>query len=99
MERLSPGSIRVNSTVVGVAQDDARATLTLADGTQAKGDLVIGADGVRSTIYAALFGETPPSFTHRLAWRAVLPAASLDGISLPANMGSIVGAGPDAGLV
>ena len=96
VERLSPGAVRVNSTVVGIDQDEARATLTLADGTRHNGDLIIGADGVRSVVYASLFGETPPTFTHRLAWRAVLPAAAMEGLALPTNMGSILG--PDRTL-
>ena len=41
-----------------------------------KGDLIIGADGLRSNIRAALNGREVPFFTHQTAWRAVIPQAA-----------------------
>jgi salicylate hydroxylase len=44
-----------------------------ADGHVAEGDLVVGADGIRSSIRALLFGAEDPLFTHVIAFRAVVP--------------------------
>lgn len=41
--------------------------------TAPDGELVIGADGLRSAIRATLNGREVPFFTHQTAWRAVIP--------------------------
>ena len=41
--------------------------------------LVVGADGIRSTVRAALFGPEQPRFTGNVAWRGLVPARALDG--------------------
>lgn len=46
---------------------------THLDAARADGDLVIGADGVRSTLRPALNGAVPAFFTGQVAWRAVVP--------------------------
>jgi len=38
---------------------------------------LIGADGIWSTIAARLRSEQPPTFRHRTAWRALVPAESM----------------------
>ncbi|MEX2489552.1 MAG: FAD-dependent monooxygenase [Pseudomonadales bacterium] len=38
------------------------------------GNALIGADGIRSTIRARLFGEEPARYTGNVAWRALIPA-------------------------
>ncbi len=44
------------------------------EGTPApEADLVIGADGLRSQVRAALNGDTQPFFTGQVAWRALVP--------------------------
>jgi FAD-dependent urate hydroxylase len=50
VDLLGDGVYRFGSEVVGVDQDDASATARLADGRTARGDLVIAADGIHSTI-------------------------------------------------
>jgi len=48
-----------------------------ADGSEYLGDVLIGADGIHSTIRAGLWGEQAPAFTGNVAWRALVPAARL----------------------
>ena len=55
----------------------AGAALLAADGEAFVGAAVVGADGIRSAVRAALFGEPPPAFTGNVAWRALAPAAGL----------------------
>ncbi len=45
--------------------------LTLADGHQESGDVLIGADGLRSTVRERLWGESSPQYAGYLAWRGV----------------------------
>jgi len=41
------------------------------------GDLLIGADGIHSTVRSLLFGPQSPQFTGNVAWRALVPADRL----------------------
>jgi salicylate hydroxylase len=57
-----------NNDAVSVRTTDARYT----------GQVLVGADGIHSSIRQGLFGEQPPRFTGQVAWRFLLPAARLD---------------------
>lgn len=48
-----------------------------AGGQRHQADLVIGADGIHSTVREALFGGEAPRFTGNVAWRGLVPAAAL----------------------
>jgi 2-polyprenyl-6-methoxyphenol hydroxylase-like FAD-dependent oxidoreductase len=50
--------IRFGSGVSGVEQDADGVSVTLSDGTVQRADLLIGADGLRSTVRAAVFGPS-----------------------------------------
>jgi salicylate hydroxylase len=71
--------------------------VTLAGGERLTADAVIGADGVRSTVRAALFGAEAPRFTGSVAWRATVPAAAVDTNLVP--QGAVVWVGPGRHLV
>lgn len=58
--------------VTNVAQDKDKAVAILDDGTTFEGDLLIGADGMRSTVRRALFPNTQPNYVGYLAWRGML---------------------------
>lgn len=47
--------------------------LTLADGTERRAPLILGADGLHSVLRAALNGPGQPFFTGQVAWRATIP--------------------------
>lgn len=84
--------IRLNSTFVDVDQDANSATLVLDSGERISADLLVAADGIRSTIRTRLFGESPATFTGFLAWRTVLPIEKL-GHALPPETKLWIGAG------
>jgi 2-polyprenyl-6-methoxyphenol hydroxylase-like FAD-dependent oxidoreductase len=58
--------------VVQVVYDQACATAITDDGRRFEGDMVIGADGMRSTVRRILFPEIEPQYAGYLAWRGML---------------------------
>ncbi len=53
-ERLGQGALVTGARLAGVAQDEAGVTAHLADGRSARGDVLIGADGIHSVLRATL---------------------------------------------
>ena len=59
-------------------------TVKLGSGEALAGDLVIGADGIRSVLRAQLNGPEEPTFTGKVAWRGMVPARGLpEGLVAP----------------
>lgn len=75
-ERM-PGAVRTGAKVVGYEQDDTSAAAILEDGTRVSGDVLIGADGIKSAIRSQMLGDKAPRFTGNVAWRCVVPIAQL----------------------
>jgi salicylate hydroxylase len=66
-------AVHFGRRLAGLAQDDDGVTLSFEDGTQARHDVVVGADGIHSRVRAALFGPESPRFTGVVSFRAVVP--------------------------
>ena len=49
----------------------------------ARHDVVVGADGIHSTVRASVVDSAEPSFTGHLAWRGMVPAAALPDALVP----------------
>lgn len=75
-ERM-PGVIKTGAAVKGYGQDKEEAWAVLADESRVRGDVVVGADGIRSAIRTQMIGPDEPSFTGNVAWRAVVPIEKL----------------------
>jgi salicylate hydroxylase len=60
--------------LAGVEQGPHGVYARFADGSSAAGDVLIGADGARSVVRWAVFGDGAPEFTGRIAYRFMLPA-------------------------
>lgn len=58
-------------------QDAQSVTALFTNGRTARGDLLIGCDGIRSTVRARLFGTEDPRFTGYVAWRGLVPMERL----------------------
>jgi salicylate hydroxylase len=69
---IKPNSVHLNARCESFEQDDNGVTLHFAGDTLARGDALIGADGVHSNIRQALFGNDQPEFTGLMAWRGVI---------------------------
>lgn len=76
-EALPPHLVRMGSAAVGVTQDADGVALRLAGGTEERVDLVIGADGLRSTLRASHLPGMAPDYAGYVAWRGVVPEARL----------------------
>lgn len=62
----------------GFEQDADGVTAHFANGASVRGDILIGADGVRSTVRAALFGAENPRFTGQVAYRCLIPTERVE---------------------
>ncbi|MGH6767924.1 MAG: FAD-dependent monooxygenase [Xanthobacteraceae bacterium] len=69
--------VKLNAHCTGVRQTAGHAVLTFADGSEAEADVVIGADGIRSSVRTGLFGVDAPRFTGHIVWRGLVPASAL----------------------
>jgi salicylate hydroxylase len=69
------------------------AALHLRDDTVREGDVVIGADGIRSTIRAAVIPPEEPRFTGQVAWRGLVPAEAMPADAIGAAVTVWVGPG------
>jgi salicylate hydroxylase len=76
--RVPEASIRLGHKVASVSDG----TVSFADGTSARFDVVIGADGIHSAVRAALFGADRPLFTGLVSYRAVVPRPAVDAANL-----------------
>jgi salicylate hydroxylase len=94
---LGQHGFRLGSRVERVDQDAGSVTVTLADGSTASGDILIGADGIHSTVRAQLFGKELPRYTGNVAWRGLVPAERVAHLDL----GQVVGVwmGPNRSIV
>jgi salicylate hydroxylase len=70
-------TVRLNATLDHYEQDDTSVTAYLTGGEAVRGDLLIGADGIHSTVRTQMLGEETPRFTGNVAWRLVVPTAEL----------------------
>jgi 2-polyprenyl-6-methoxyphenol hydroxylase-like FAD-dependent oxidoreductase len=69
---LPPAVVHLNAVCTGFEQDEAGVTVTFADRRDVRGDFLVGADGLRSVVRAALHGHEEPRYAGCTAWRAVV---------------------------
>jgi salicylate hydroxylase len=67
-------AIRLGSRCVAVQRRRDDVELTFADGSAATADVVVGADGVHSTVREAVAAPEPPRFSGMCAYRCLVPA-------------------------
>jgi 2-polyprenyl-6-methoxyphenol hydroxylase-like FAD-dependent oxidoreductase len=72
--RASPTKVRLGVTFTQIVQHQTGVQVTFSDGCSDTYDLVVGADGLYSSVRASVFPEAPkPRFIGQSVWRAVLP--------------------------
>ena len=83
LAQLSPNSVETGSEVVSFDDRANTAIIKLQNGKTHEADLVVGADGIHSTIRKQMFGAEKARFTGNVAWRAVIPVERLGGLVPP----------------
>jgi len=69
---LDQGAIHPGHRLTGLEERSDRILLAFANGARVEAEIVIGADGVRSVIRQALYGDDNPTYTGQMVWRALL---------------------------
>ncbi len=77
VQAMKPDVVHLGKQVTGFAETDDSVELRFADGTRATGDVLVGADGVKSVIRNAIAGAVPATYTGDSAWRITVPRAKL----------------------
>jgi 2-polyprenyl-6-methoxyphenol hydroxylase-like FAD-dependent oxidoreductase len=74
--------IHLGRKLVGLDQSGGNVTLIFENGTRAQADAVVGADGVHSVVRDLIVGPDAPIHKGRIAYRAVFPAALMNGFDI-----------------
>ena len=75
-DALPAADYRFGMALERIEQDPGGITAIFADGTRERGDLLVGADGVRSTVRELLLPEAQPRYAGYVAWRGLVDEAS-----------------------
>lgn len=92
LRERAPAAVRLGQRLTGIEESPQQVRLKFDDGSDWTGDLVLGADGLRSPVRELHFGESSPEFTGYVAWRGLVPGDELTALDMPP--GSSVFAAP-----
>lgn len=74
---LAPDGLTRGIKVAGFDEQKDGVTIRLSDGRKVKADLLIGADGIRSTLRNKISEPDRPVYSGSAAWRGIVPAERL----------------------
>jgi len=77
LDALPARSYRLGKQLTRVEQDASGVTAIFADGARERGELLVGADGVRSTVRGQFLPEVQPVYAGYVAWRASIEEADV----------------------
>ncbi len=90
---LPPECIHLDHRLIGLADQGDRVEASFANGARITADVLVGADGIHSTVRAALFGDEAPRFAGCVAYRGLVPAERIADLGLELGNQSWVGPG------
>jgi FAD-dependent urate hydroxylase len=64
---------RLGVSLTALIQDEGSVEVHLSDGTSGSYDLVVGADGIRSTVRELALASSLPAYNGQMIWRSVIP--------------------------
>ena len=70
---VSPDDVSLLSQCVSVSRTRQSAAAQFADGQEFEADVIVGADGIQSTVRRTIAGDGAPRFTGNMCWRTVIP--------------------------
>lgn len=70
---LKPDVVHLNKRATGYTENENGVEVSFADGTTVKGDLLVGADGLKSVVRKQIAGDVPATYTGDGAWRITVP--------------------------
>ena len=87
---------RLGTSVISLEQDDRRVLVGFSDGSTGDYDLVVGADGIRSTVRALTLTAAVPSDLGAMNWRSIAPVrpAGLSALQIHLGEGCVFGLVP-----
>lgn len=71
LEALGKDVLKLGVRARSYVREGGAVVVTADDGSRHSGDIVVGADGIRSTIRAQLLGDSPLRYAGFVAWRGV----------------------------
>ena len=87
----APDGIHLNAQAQRFEETQDGVTLQLTDGRRFEGDLLIGADGIKSAVRDQILGATEANWTGNAAWRAVVEAKRLPSDFMDTVVSNFVG--------
>ena len=88
---LPEGMVHLGHKLETIEDNGDHATLTFENGETVTADLVIGADGIRSTVRKQLFSDKEPVFSGEHAYRAVISIDDAHGLVTDDNLAHVHG--------
>jgi 2-polyprenyl-6-methoxyphenol hydroxylase-like FAD-dependent oxidoreductase len=76
-DRFPRGHYHFGKTFSRMEEANGQIVARFADGSSAEGDLLVGADGLRSAVRTQLFPGLEPAYAGYVAWRAMVPDSTL----------------------
>ena len=77
LERLPAEKYRLGMQFERVEQDSNGVTAVFSDGSRMQGDLLVGADGIRSSVREQLLPQVQPIYAGYIAWRAMIDESDI----------------------
>jgi salicylate hydroxylase len=74
---LDHSAIHLGYRLTGIEERSDGVVLAFANGAKVEAEFVIAADGVRSVIRQALYGEDNPTYTGQMVWRSLLKGSDV----------------------
>jgi 2-polyprenyl-6-methoxyphenol hydroxylase-like FAD-dependent oxidoreductase len=78
---------RLNTAVDSLVQDERRVQVGFSDGTTSNYDLVVGADGLYSTVRTLIMGAIQPVYQGLMVWRTLVPVQPPDATNFRTMLG------------
>ncbi|HEY3919291.1 MAG TPA: FAD-dependent monooxygenase [Stellaceae bacterium] len=74
---LDSATIHLDHRIAAIEERGEKIVLRFVNGAEVTADLLIAADGVRSIVRRALYGDDNPAYTGQMVWRALLKGSDV----------------------